>query len=240
MSEKYQLLSFETNKDLTFKYCQFDNVSYAHKALLEVPNTIIAGGSCIQYFDKYHCFNDIDVYCNNEEQVREVSYIAEYMGLKPGHPRQLGEGFVKTFSGDTTPIQIIYNKSIEGVNSVLSQFDFACCRTAVTKQNDKYFLHYDEFTENDISKKQLRFCHYRNLSKMSFERILKYYSKGYELCEERQGEFWRNLCRSITNENRPPKLAISEPVTTVTSGYIYIPAPNHNVVWKTTPNKGTK
>ncbi len=204
---KYYDLQFDVEK--TFRYVEFDNVSHAHKQLLKVPGVIVAGGSCIPYFDRFHGYGDIDVYCSTEEQYDGLQYACQLMGLKShGYSMESGETRIETFMAEgACTVQIIKNPKVN-VGTLLTSFDFACCRVAVTLQDGKYFLHYDEFTEDDIKAKQLRFCHYNTAKKKNFVRVLKYYKKGYELLEARIDDFWNRIESSFATKDPNERLKI--------------------------------
>lgn len=255
MTQYYELKFDDTEK--TFRYVEFDNVSFAHKQLLKVPGVIVAGGSCIPYFDRFHSFNDIDVYCSTEEQYDGLVYACEAMGLNnTGFSVESGETCIEEFAAvGARKIQIIRNPLIN-VGTLLTAFDFACCRVAVSLQDGKYLLHYDEFTEVDIKDKQLRFCHYRSPKKKSFERVLKYYAKGYELMKIRIDDFWKHIDKDFTSNNPKEGLKIDvaeSDLRQITSPSVvwYSPSPQSitssphsgRTITYTTPNtvlKGTK
>lgn len=137
----------------------------------------IAGGAALAWYKKTHVtLNDIDVFCKDEEQMKELSDRL----LKSKHAWQRFDSeFASTFSwaaekgNDTWTIQVIKCKYPKSPQEIIDAFDISVCE--VVTDGKKFVI--GEHTGADIRNKVLRMK--QPVKADAIKRFAKYYAYGY-------------------------------------------------------------
>ena len=142
----------------------------------------IAGGACLRWFQNIPVgeHSDIDVFCKNEEQAKELIEHITHTGLT-----KYGNGYTSviiktdnacTFnisaSGQVWKLQIITCKYFDNIKEVIDHFDISVCQVATT--GNEWVL--GDMTVRDINSRSLRF---NRITNQAPKRLIKYWCYGF-------------------------------------------------------------
>jgi hypothetical protein len=139
---------------------------------------IVAGGAVTSIFTG-NLVNDIDIYCNSQQQFKDCVEEAFNKALVcySVTPKSV------TFTGAISdhPIQIMHFKWFKNTEEIFDSFDFTVCMGAVNLETEEYTCH--EFFEHHNKKKKLAYNPGTAYPLATGLRALKYLGKGYTIDE---------------------------------------------------------
>lgn len=191
-----------------------------------VDGMFVAGGSCITILNPYHQYGDFDIYVNNKRAQRHA--VDMLTSLEFTKTNSI-EAFLTEWTDGLNKVQIIEGKKINNIAELFSTFDLHLCQIGFDHEN----VSFTKKCENNVANKTV------TLSKKAhddyygtFDRLLKYASKGYIA----KSEVVKHLLDSMQLKAGAPVLTRRE-ITDRVNGYMndYSPDPTGDfLVYKTT------